>query len=293
MWPQWAAATCGSGPTVEKGLCRPLINAIVKGMNSSVRKLLDQHMQSGLATNSVVIDGQAIADYYLHMVEDGQKFSPWKLPCLRSPWDDYVICASIDGRPALFYCARTSIADGGESLGIQMHGKSGPMFTFILDILPDGSMNPDKRIFGWDEGTARSMPASSTLADLALVMPALLAISFFHVKGSKLIEIDPQHAQVQLNNTFRSKKSRPLPLYSHHVLVVDPIDRVLRQIEHSRSSGVRLHLVRGHFKDCREHGIAGNQNAKGIYWWQPHVRGDKKLGMVDKEYAAGDAEVIT
>jgi hypothetical protein len=32
--------------------------------------------------------------------------------------------------------------------------------------------------------------------------------------------------------------------------------------------------------------------AKGcIYWWEPHVRGDKKKGIVAKEYKTGKVNV--
>lgn len=38
----------------------------------------------------------------------------------------------------------------------------------------------------------------------------------------------------------------------------------------------RVHLCRGHIK----------RRKTGNFWWQPHVRGNKKLGMVHKDYNA-------
>lgn len=63
-----------------------------------------------------------------------------------------------------------------------------------------------------------------------------------------------------------------------------PVDRALRELREARESGsVRAHIVRGHFKDCRRKRIAGNEKAKGIYWWQPHSRGNARKGIIAKD----------
>jgi hypothetical protein len=46
---------------------------------------------------------------------------------------------------------------------------------------------------------------------------------------------------------------------------------------------VKIHLCRGHFKTyTKDSPLFGRYT--GLYWWQPHVRGDKKKGMVVKDY---------
>jgi hypothetical protein len=45
----------------------------------------------------------------------------------------------------------------------------------------------------------------------------------------------------------------------------------------------RVHLCRGHFKEyTQEHPLFGKYT--GLYWWQPHVRGQNKEGIVMKDY---------
>lgn len=46
---------------------------------------------------------------------------------------------------------------------------------------------------------------------------------------------------------------------------------------------VRIHLCRGHFKKyTKEAPLFGRYT--GLYWWEPHIRGDKNEGMVIKDY---------
>jgi hypothetical protein len=45
----------------------------------------------------------------------------------------------------------------------------------------------------------------------------------------------------------------------------------------------RIHLCRGHFKEyAAENPLFGKHT--GLYWWQPHVRGQNKDGIVMKDY---------
>jgi hypothetical protein len=45
---------------------------------------------------------------------------------------------------------------------------------------------------------------------------------------------------------------------------------------------VPLHFVRGHLKDYSVTGLFGWH--KGIYWWDSQVRGEARMGVVDKDY---------
>lgn len=45
----------------------------------------------------------------------------------------------------------------------------------------------------------------------------------------------------------------------------------------------RIHLCRGHFKTyTKEHPLLGRHT--GLYWWQPHIRGQNKEGIILKDY---------
>lgn len=108
---------------------------------------------------------------------------------------------------------------------------------------------------------------------------AMLGLCFINTKGARL-EAPTFSTRQQRRKYERSKQE-------FKVLKIEPIDQVIAMHRHGLATGKRVHIVRGHLKDCREHGVAGNPNAKGIYWWQPTVRGNKELGIVAKEYETG------
>lgn len=74
----------------------------------------------------------------------------------------------------------------------------------------------------------------------------------------------------------RAKRGKP-PLFSYWTL-----ELALPREEGQKANGggthtsPRLHLCRGHIK----------KRKTGYFWWQPHVRGNKDLGMVHKDYSA-------
>jgi len=49
------------------------------------------------------------------------------------------------------------------------------------------------------------------------------------------------------------------------------------------SPQVALHWVRGHYKEYGEKGLFGKR--KGVFWWSPHLAGDKRAGIVTKDYS--------
>lgn len=109
--------------------------------------------------------------------------------------------------------------------------------------------------------------------------PFLLAIAFMHCKNVKMVEHDPSL------NVYRHKvKRHPLPRMKYHTLEINPMKEVLRKEGDIEHNGLKmaLHICRGHFKDYREHGLFGK--AKGLYWWDSHVRGSLNEGVVLKDY---------
>ena len=80
----------------------------------------------------------------------------------------------------------------------------------------------------------------------------------------------------------RQAERAGLPLVSWHELVIKS-SSVRRDHVNAQDHGesLALHWVRGHFKDYREHGLFGQ--AKGIYWWSPHLAG-KADRVVFKDY---------
>jgi hypothetical protein len=64
------------------------------------------------------------------------------------------------------------------------------------------------------------------------------------------------------------------PLFSHKILKIRPNIMAPRGQGSGDHRDVRLHFVRGHFK----------QRASGLFWWSTHVRGKLEHGYVSKDY---------
>lgn len=89
----------------------------------------------------------------------------------------------------------------------------------------------------------------------------------------------------------RLNKKRALrnnfPISEYKILEVSPSAsrRVVGNNQNVLPKGlVRVHLCRGHFKEYTEENPLFGK-AVGRYWWQPMVRGEKRRGMINKDYA--------
>jgi hypothetical protein len=83
-------------------------------------------------------------------------------------------------------------------------------------------------------------------------------------------------------NKKRIKQGKQ-PLFSYHTLVIKPVDNRQKSIPKHLWEN-RIHLQRGHFKTyTAEKPLFGH--ITGRFWWQPHVRGRNKNGMVMKDYS--------
>jgi|GEM_PF-2137180 len=84
-------------------------------------------------------------------------------------------------------------------------------------------------------------------------------------------------------NRKRKKKGKP-ELFTYKTLKLVLPSESKKGGEYLPSgTKVKIHLCRGHFKNyTKDAPLFGRYT--GLYWWQPHVRGDKKEGMVVKDY---------
>lgn len=83
----------------------------------------------------------------------------------------------------------------------------------------------------------------------------------------------------------KRRKNGKQEIFDYHILnIVVPSPR--RGQYQDRTEPLfhnRVHLCRGHFKEYTpEHPLFGRYT--GLYWWQPHVRGQNKAGIVTKGY---------
>jgi hypothetical protein len=98
----------------------------------------------------------------------------------------------------------------------------------------------------------------------------------------KNIQLEKIPAPEALNK--KRRKAGKQELFDYHVLnVVVPSKKRGYHETTIPLSHNRVHLCRGHFKEyTAEHPLFGLYT--GLYWWQPHVRGQNKEGIVMKEY---------
>jgi len=82
----------------------------------------------------------------------------------------------------------------------------------------------------------------------------------------------------------KRRKNGKQEIFDYHVLNVSVPSKKGEYREKTEAlSHVRVHLCRGHFKEYTEkHPLFGRLT--GLYWWQPHVRGQNKEGIVMKDY---------
>jgi len=147
------------------------------------------------------------------------------------------------------------------------------MLPMFLDVLEDGSCQARRNSTGFD--------AVDDERDLSHCGSRLVALSvLLSCKNISQLTIPPPP---KVNK--KRERNGKLPLYSYHVLTVDMQDQIHNQSHNwgDPESHNRLHFQRGHFKQySEERPLFGKFS--GLYWWQPHIRGQNKTGFVDKEY---------
>lgn len=107
-------------------------------------------------------------------------------------------------------------------------------------------------------------------------------IAFLKLINCKNISTEVIKAPEALNK--KRRKNNKQEIFDYHVLnVVIPGKKGEYREQSEPLSHVRVHLCRGHFKEyTAEHPLFGKLT--GLYWWQPHIRGQNKDGIVMKEY---------
>jgi hypothetical protein len=105
---------------------------------------------------------------------------------------------------------------------------------------------------------------------------------FVYLLNCKNIATEKVVAPERLNK--RRRESGKQELFDYHILnVMVPSKKRGYRESAAPLSHNRVHLCRGHFKEyTSEHPLFGHYT--GLYWWQPHVRGQNKRGVVMKDY---------
>jgi hypothetical protein len=107
-----------------------------------------------------------------------------------------------------------------------------------------------------------------------------LALSFMHCKNVILQQV-AQPPRLQKARLRKGKR----PLITYRLIEVHPIRKILESEGEAHKTGLKkaLHICRGHFKDFSiGKGLFGKIH--GVYWWDAHIRGNKKQGISLKDY---------
>lgn len=122
---------------------------------------------------------------------------------------------------------------------------------------------------------------NESLCDSAIHILMLLYCGI-RLLNCKNIQTEKIKAPEALNK--KRRKNGKQEIFDYHVLnVVVPGKKRGYSPETKPLSHNRVHLCRGHFKEyTSEHPLFGHHT--GLYWWQPHVRGQNKSGIVVKDY---------
>lgn len=91
------------------------------------------------------------------------------------------------------------------------------------------------------------------------------------INSTKVVSISDCADLSKINKMRRLRGKSPLREYR----ILDILPDVKKRMFHDNGDGEnRLHWRRGHFKVRKT----------GVFWWSPHLAGNKELGMVEKDY---------
>lgn len=136
--------------------------------------------------------------------------------------------------------------------------------VLALPLFPPAAVPIDQ----W-EAQVKENSAELTFVNFALMLLNCRNITTENIQPSKLL------------NRKRRKKIKH-PIFSYKTLVIKPTTKKHKSIPKHLWNN-RIHLARGHFKTyTAEKPLFGK--LIGRYWWQPHVRGQNKGGVIIKDY---------
>lgn len=133
-----------------------------------------------------------------------------------------------------------------------------------VPMLPGLSAEQEREMYDTFADLARSDWAGET----AYVMAVIGLLNARNAVETETVD----HSRM---NRARIRRGKP-PFLEHKVLKIAQrqVTRVPGDRDHGPHAAMRLHFVRGHFKSRRS----------GVYFWNPHARGDAAKGRVEKDY---------
>ncbi len=114
----------------------------------------------------------------------------------------------------------------------------------------------------------------------SLLKPVYFANSLVHCKNVQLKETD-----IPIKLISKRKKKSKLPFLRFNTVVIDAMKTTLKTEGKSDKVGLKkaLHICRGHFATYTEDAPLFGR-VTGTFWKSMHLRGNKKVGVVVKDY---------
>lgn len=143
----------------------------------------------------------------------------------------------------------------------------------------------DRKIFATgmyfiEENNCSPYFENSEIIDDSFIWGSYSLIKFLDILSCKNVKTEEEKPPEKLQKK-RSKKGK-LPLVSYHTLKLGPVGASSGS-EGGGGWSTRIHFVRGHMREyTKEKPLFGR--IVGRFWIAPHARGDKKQGMVVKDY---------
>jgi len=111
----------------------------------------------------------------------------------------------------------------------------------------------------------------------------IMFLLFLLLLNCKNITTEDNYPSAALNKSRRKKGRQELFTYKTLKLLLPGNREKHRLPNEPNGDHNRIHFCRGHFKEyTKEAPLLGR--AVGLYWWQPHVRGQNRDGIVMKDY---------
>lgn len=95
----------------------------------------------------------------------------------------------------------------------------------------------------------------------------MMALSFMHCKN---IRVDKAPAMPEALQRARAKKGKPR-VTRPHIIIIEPMRKVLSAAGHHSCTPKAMHIVRGHFKTYEDKPLFGKY--QGTFWTPSHVAG--------------------
>ncbi len=193
--------------------------------------------------------------------------------------------AVIDKLESAFYDQATKVVHdelrrvASESHSAEVGGKD--EVAALHELLKRMTVLPNPYLIGLWEGLMNKYPNgpppswTKELQDGAVkdwageVIFFLCSVLFINSKRSIKLE----HIDMGKLARRRAKRGRS-PVYSHTVVKLSITDDQQKAFKRASTGDLRAHFVMGHWKIRKT----------GVFFWMPHIRGNRTLGFVDKDY---------